>query len=256
VLTVHNVVRADGRRWRALLQRLERLVVGRADEVIATSGEIATQFAAVARRITTIAPVHEVATPGRTRDEVRRDLGLDSSTPLVVAVGRLHHQKGFDVLLEALAKVRQHRSIHAVIVGAGPEAPWLAASCQGLGLDELVTFAGHSERPVDELAAADVVVVPSRWESGPLVLLEAMSLGRPVVATPVGFVPELVRDGATGWLVPVEGTAELATAIEAALADPARAAEVGRAGQIAVLPRLDRRAGAAAVEAVYRRVMT
>ncbi len=173
----------------------------------------------------------------------------------MVAVGRLHHQKGFDVLLEALASVRVRRSVHAVVVGAGPEAPWLAASCHGLGLDEVVTFTGASQRPVDELAAADLVVIPSRWESGPLVLLEAMALARPVVATPVGFVPELVRDGETGWLVPVEEPAALAAAIEAALADPAGSAERGRAGRAAVAPRLDRRAGVAAVEAVYRRVL-
>jgi glycosyltransferase involved in cell wall biosynthesis len=256
VLTVHNVVLADGRRWTRVQQRLERFVVGRADEVIATSDEIAVRFKGVAPRITTIAPVHEVADAARTRAEVRAALGLDESTPLVVAVGRLHHQKGFDVLLEALAQVRSTRAVHAAIVGGGPEDAWLAATSQQLGLDGSVTFIGHSDRPVDELAAADLVVIPSRWESGPLVLLEAMSHGRPVVATPVGFVPDLVRDGETGWVVPVEAPGPLAAAIVTALADPAAAEEIGRAGQAAVRPRLDHAAAATAVEAVYRRVLT
>jgi glycosyltransferase involved in cell wall biosynthesis len=255
VLTVHNVVLADGRRWARVQQRMERVVVGRADEVIATSEEIAVRFAAIARRITTIEPVHQVAIPTRSRDAVRAALGLDGDVPLVVAVGRLHHQKGFDVLLEALRQVRSARPVHAAIVGGGPEAAWLAASSQRLGLAATVTFTGHSDHPVDELAAADLVVIPSRWESGPLVLLEAMSFGRPVVATPVGFVPELVKDGETGWVVPVEDPRALAGAIVAALADPAAAEARGRAGKAVVGPRLDHAAAATAVQQVYRRVL-
>ncbi len=94
-----------------------------------------------------------------------------------------------------------------------------------------VTFAGASPEAADELAAADVVAMCSLWESGPLVVAEALALGRPVVATPVGFVPEVIDDGVGGRIVPVGDPAALAAALGDVLADPVAAAGMAEAGR-------------------------
>ena len=96
------------------------------------------------------------------------------------------------------------------------------------GLEAVVALAGPSDNAPDELAAADVVVIPSVWESGPLVLAEALTLMRPVVATPVGLVPECIREGESGRIVPIGDARALADAVAALLADPAAAARHGR----------------------------
>jgi glycosyltransferase involved in cell wall biosynthesis len=117
-----------------------------------------------------------------------------------------------------------------------------------LGLEDVVVLAGPSPEAADELAAADVVAVPSLWESGPLVVAEALALGRPVVSTPVGFVPELIDDGESGRIVPVGDAEALASALGDVLCDPAAAEALGAAGRVAVDQRLgaDRLVGAVA----------
>ncbi|HEX2564676.1 MAG TPA: glycosyltransferase family 4 protein, partial [Acidimicrobiales bacterium] len=104
----------------------------------------------------------------------------------------------------------------------------------------------------DELAVADVVAIPSVWESGPLVLAEALELGRPVVATPVGLVPEVVREGESGRIVPVGDARALAAAISGLLADPTGAAVMAEAGRQAVERVWGADALVQATEALYR----
>jgi glycosyltransferase involved in cell wall biosynthesis len=245
VLTVHNVV-LDEVVGRAafVLRGLERSLARRVDRIIAVSQQIADDLAKAAPGvpIVTIGPLGPPPVPRRSVAEVRAALGaLDG--PLIVCVARLHPQKGLDVLLEAMPEIAGAvPTVHLAIVGEGPERAALEVLVERLRLDARVSFVVPSN-PADELAAADVVVIPSRWESGPLVLTEALLLERPVVATPVGSVTQLVTDGDTGWLVPVGEVGALASALIAALRDPdeaARRAAEGRArAEIVVDP--DRR---------------
>ena len=142
----------------------------------------------------------------------------------------------------------------AVIVGEGPDREDARAARRATPAwtGPSVRLAGPSANPADVLAAADVVVAPSVWESGPLVVAEARGLGRPVVATPLGFVPDLVIDGETGWIVPVGDAAALAKAIDDVLADPGAAGAVGEAGRRRVAEVLDPDRLIGEVEAVYR----
>jgi glycosyltransferase involved in cell wall biosynthesis len=137
------------------------------------------------------------------------------------------------------------------VVGEGPLEADLRRQAAVLGLGGAVRFA-PPVRPADELAAADVVAIPSRWESGPLVLTEAMALSRPVVATPVGTVTDLVVEGETGWLVPVDDAPALARALIAALADPIEARRRGAAGRQRAHDVVDAAARVSMVEAAYR----
>ena len=129
--------------------------------------------------------------------------GTRADVPLLVTVARFHPQKGLDTLLDALpAVVARVPGVRPLIVGEGPLDAQLRSQADRLGLTDCIVWAppGH---PADELGAADVVAIPSLWESGPLVLTEALALGRPVVATSVGIVRELIDDGVSGWIVPV-----------------------------------------------------
>ena len=145
--------------------------------------------------------------------------------------------------------------MRVVIAGEGPLEGDLQARLAALHLEGVVSLVGARPDAVDLLAAADVVVVASSWESGPLVLAEAMTLGRPVVTTPVGFATDLVDDGVTGRLVPVGDAAALAGALTAVLSDPGSAARMGAAGAGRVAAVLDRDNLVDEVAAVYHQVL-
>lgn len=234
VATLHNLVlpAAAGAATGAL-RALEAGLPARVDRTIVVSAEMARHFTGCrgADRIRVVAPVSDVPAPTRPRAEVRARLGVVPGQPLVVCVARLHPQKGLDVLLAATALLRPAvPGLRVAIVGGGPLEADLHAQAVGLGLDDTVVFAGPSPSAAEELAAADVVVVPSRWEGWPLVVAEALHLERPVVATSVGAVAEVVVDGVTGTLVPPSDPHRLAEALEAVLADRPAAASMARAG--------------------------
>lgn len=158
--------------------------------------------------------------------------------PLVVAVGKLVPLKGFDLLLRALALVRDRvASVRLTVAGSEDYATQaghgadLRAMAAELGLAASVVFAGE-RRPVAPLLAASAVVASaSRSEGFGRAVLEGMAASRPVVATAVGGVPELVEDGVTGLLVPPESPGALAEALLRLLADPAEGGRLGLAGR-------------------------
>ncbi len=150
-------------------------------------------------------------------------------------MARLHPQKGLSTLIEASLAPADRRGRRARrVVGEGPLAGDLTDQIRARGLEGTVLLAGPSDNAPDELAAADVVVIPSVWESGPLVLAEALVLCRPVVATPVGLVPEVIREGVSGRIVPIGDARALAAAVAALLADPVAAQRMAEAGRAAV----------------------
>jgi len=169
-------------------------------------------------------------------------------TPLLLSVGRLRAKKGHDTLLAACARLQaQGRAVAAEIVGYGEEADRLHALRDELGLAEAVHLRGKLARD-GVLAAygrASVYVQPSRIDADgdrdgiPNVLLEAMAMGLPVVATQVSGIPELVEDGVNGLLVPPDDPPALAQAIARLLDDPALASRLGEAARATVLARFD-----------------
>jgi len=167
----------------------------------------------------------------RSRELVRARLGVRSGELVALAIGRLRPVKGHDVLLKAWALLQQEQfPARLWIAGDGYWREWLWQRARELGLGRSVTFLGYRDDVPDLIQAADLVVSASRDESFGLVLLEGMALGRPVVATAVGGVPELVVDGETGLLVPPEDPEALATAVRRLLSDPVLAAQLGMAG--------------------------
>ena len=154
------------------------------------------------------------------RQPVRELLGLPTGSRLLVVVGRLSPEKGIDVFLDAISRFSlEENCIHAIIVGDGQERERLKAQAAALNVENNVHFVGFTKTPGDYLIDADIVVVPSRSEGIPNAVLEAMSMGKPVVATDVGGVPEIIEDGISGYLVPSEQPVLLADAIKIVLGD-------------------------------------
>jgi len=156
--------------------------------------------------------------------------------PRLAIVGRLIPIKGHDVLLRAVARAQERLpGLRLEIAGDGELEPELRATAARLGLDDAVAFLGRVA-PVDPvLECAEVVVVPSFGEGFGMVALEAMERGRPVIASAVGGLPEIVDEGRTGLLVPPGDVEALARAIAELADDPARAASMGEAGRARAL---------------------
>jgi glycosyltransferase involved in cell wall biosynthesis len=165
------------------------------------------------------------------RARARASLGVAPRTPLVLAAARHEYQKGLDVLLAALPAVLEAQPKARLFVAGreGNRTRELTAIVERLGLAESVTFLGFRRDVEDLLCAADVFVLPSRWEGLGSVLIEAMALRAPIVATDLGPVRETVGDR-TARIVPVEAPAELASAIVATLGDAAARAEMADQG--------------------------
>ncbi|MFD5702862.1 glycosyltransferase [Streptomyces lasiicapitis] len=184
---------------------------------------------------------------------------LSADAPLVVCVGRLCRQKGQDVLLRAWAEVVAGLpGARLVLVGDGPDAGVLREQVRGLGPvpSASVTFAGAADDAAPWYQAADVVVLPSRWEGMALAPLEAMACARAVLLTDVdGARESLPVAHHAHALVPPEDPAALAGALTALLRDPPLRDCLGGRGRAHVLDHHDVRRTAAAVEAVYRELL-
>ncbi|RME06219.1 MAG: glycosyltransferase family 1 protein, partial [Anaerolineae bacterium] len=169
------------------------------------------------------------ASPAETRARLADELGIPPDVPLLLAVGRLVEQKGFRYLLAALPAVwRDFPRAHVLIAGEGHLRGELEAQVRSLELDSQVHFPGIRGDVPDLLAAADVFVLPSLWEGLPIALLEAMGAGRPVVATRVEGVEDVLENGVNGLLVPPGDSAALAEAITRLLADADLRGVLGR----------------------------
>lgn len=157
---------------------------------------------------------------------------LPDDIPVVVAVGRLVRQKGIDVAIAALALVRaRHSDARLVVLGEGPLRDELSRAARAHGVEEAVSLPGRVGDVAWWLERADVVVHPARWEGFGLALLEAMLCARPIVASAVSSIPEIVVDGETGVLVRPDDPAAVAAAIGDLLDDPSRAKTLGEAGR-------------------------
>jgi len=166
------------------------------------------------------------------RAATRRSLGVPENSKLLVSLGRLRWQKGHDVAVRALAiLLRDDPGIRLAVVGDGPERSRLARLVERLGLRDAVRMTGTRRDVPDVLAAADCVLAPSRYEGFGLAVAEALAAGRPVVASRVDSLCELVEDGVSGLLVEPDDPAALAAGALRVLRDGSLAESLGRRGR-------------------------
>jgi len=224
VLTEHNTLAAVVRhktdlRWQAY-PSLARQFYPWADAIIAVSGAVASELVKTAALSTErVQVVHNpIVTPELM---TKANMPLDhpwfavGGPPVILSIGRLTEQKAFDVLIRAFALVRKNQPARLLILGDGEERPALEALITNLGLGADVSLAGFVQNPYPYLLRSKVFVLSSRWEGLPTVLVEALCLGAPIVATDCpGGSREILQDGRFGDLVPVENPFRLAEAIE------------------------------------------
>jgi L-malate glycosyltransferase len=168
----------------------------------------------------------------RNRWDVRRELEIGRECYLIGTVGRLVPVKGHECLLSAM-KIFLERVSDAklILVGDGPLREQLVRLASLLGIEKQVIFMGHQDKVYDLINAMDVFVLPSLHEGMPMVLLEALFLGRPVVASRVGGMPEVIGHGDGGVLIDPGNPEELAQNLSSLWQDRPRAEQLGRAGK-------------------------
>lgn len=237
----------------------DRLLAALATQIVVNSDAVARRFAGTpGRKVERIYNGVDLSrfAPGLPASALRSRLGLPDGAPVVGSVGRFVAYKGYGHLLEAARVVREKRpEVRWVLVGDGELRGDLEAQCRRLELDGTVQFTGWQDAIPAYLALFDVFVLPSLGEHFGRVLIEAMAMAKPVVATRGGGVPEIVLDGTTGILVAPGDAAALGAAVEALLADPARATRLGEAGRQRAMSEFSLTRHLDAVAALYGRLI-
>ncbi len=223
-----------GRAKRAVFRSIERSLASSTHRLIAVSTSEAQTIEASgivdAARVRT---VPNGIDPARVEGAAPVDLaafGLDPERPVAAVVGLLYSAKGQDLALEALP-TEGLEGLQLLFVGPGDQGP-LTELAARLGVERRVAFAGARDDVPSILAAVDFLLLPSRWEGMPYVVLEAMAASRPVVATPVDGARDLVEDGVNGYLAASISATALADAMRRAVLDGrGRRASLGQAGR-------------------------
>ena len=188
--------------------------------------------------------------------ELRASLGIPPGVPVIGAVGRLDIQKAHERLIEAARKLTDAgQDAIYLIVGEGVERPRLESLARNLGLSDRVLLPGYRSDIKPFLAIMDLFVLPSRREGTPMALLEAMAMRKPVVATAVGGVPDVLTDGIDGIMLPESGVGGLSDALLRLLRDPALALQMARSGRRRVENEFSSRRMASRYEDMYRRCL-
>ena len=190
--------------------------------------------------------------PRRSRDEVRRELGLGAEA-MIVHLSNLRPVKRIDLLLDAVARVQPREAFKLVILAGGDFAPF-AEQVRRLGIGDRVIVRENVLEIEDYLRAADLGLFSSSAESFCLSLLECMWFGCPSVSTSVGGIPEVVESGVSGLLVAAGDADALARGVESLLSDPAKRAALGRAAQQRARTLFSAEAIVPRYEELYRRV--
>jgi glycosyltransferase involved in cell wall biosynthesis len=177
-----------------------------------------------------------------------------SGSPTIICVGRLSPEKGQTGLLRAFARMRsKHPGAVLRLVGDGPDRDVLERLALELAIESAVTFAGRlpEQDTLAEIARADMLVLPSFMEGLPIVLMEAMALGVPVISSRVAGIPELVSDGKTGLLFAPSNWDELAQCIERLLSDRALGETLAQNGKWKITSEFDTRKSATTLGGLF-----
>lgn len=235
VSTCHNWL-GESRAMR-LYARLDKLVLRGFDAVAGVSEDVTRELLAhvdgrKVRKIENGVDMLKFGTP-LDKSQAKKQMGFDER-PLVGFVGRLSRGKGVSDLLRAVRMLlAEGLDFHTLIVGSGEREEALKAEVRDLGLGDSVTFTGNRDDTPLIYAALDVFVLPSMKEAFPLVVLEAMAAGAPIVATTVGDVPRMIEHDVSGLLTGPGDAASLGLAVRTLLLDRDKAEHLGRAAHAA-----------------------
>lgn len=259
VTTVHGWVHHT---WRTgLYYALDRWALRRYERVICVSDDLADEcrrFGVPPERVVQIDNAIDVEEFARRLSlaDAKRRLDWPAERLLIGAVGRLAEEKGFDVLIRAVARLAaEGRDVGLAIAGDGPEHARLTQLVAELGVADRVRLLGFVADPTALYEAMDVYALSSRREGLPNVLLEAMAFEVPIVAARVAGVPKLVDDGASGLLIPAEDLDALVATLGRLCEDAALRRRLGQTGRETVVNRFSFAARMAKIAAVYNDVL-
>ena len=246
-----------------LYRHVDLMVLRRFSRIVAVSDSVRRELVGASLSPDRIRVVHNGIDVARFADGASRRAiewrgrFAAESVPVILAVSRLYSQKGLEYFIQSAVQVRRAMpKVRFWIAGDGMLRKKLEALVRKLGLEETVTLLGHQDDIAAIMAASDVFIMPSLGESFANALLEAMALAKPVIATSVGGIPEVVRDGETGWLVPPRQPAALAEAVLQVLRDPDGAARIATRGRDFVASRFAASHIASRMAEVYREVVS
>jgi glycosyltransferase involved in cell wall biosynthesis len=236
-----RAAQASARRWR-VMPEIARRWYPRADAILAVSHGVAVDLAATLglareRIAVTGNPVVTPDLQARARERLDHPWLRPGEPPVVLGVGKLKPQKGFDVLVDAFARARAKRPLRLVILGQGPERARLLDRARRLAVAEDVALPGFVANPFAWMARCGVFALSSRFEGLPGVLIQALACGCPVVSTDCPSGPaEILEPGAVAPRVPVGDAVALGDALLRALDAPAsdRDARLARAAEYSV----------------------
>jgi len=276
VVTIHHLARTTLKAVEASLLRrvrnlrgeialsplIEPLCMKRADRIIAvsqfTKRDITSVFDIPESKIAIIHHgVHpeDFVFPEEARVKLRSTLGINSQ-PMILFAGKLAPRKGVDILLRALPQVLREMEVKLVLAGSGNQRDYQQLA-EALGISDKLRFLGRV--PDDTLrllfSSCDLFVLPSRLEGLGIVILEAMAAGKPVVATNVGGIPELIESGQNGILVETNNERELASAIVKVLSDNSLARTIGENNMKKMRERFSWKVAAQKTERVYNELI-
>lgn len=249
-VVVHEHTSYGGATHRARL--LYRWWIGRlATRVVCVSEDVAAHVCRLGVPAEKVIVVpNAVTTQGHmTRAEARQALRLDPSEFVIGIVGRLRTEKRHDLLLHALAHLRSEIKVLLCVIGDGPRREMLESLADRLGVGDSVVWIGERTDAPALYAAFDITVLCSDFEGLPLAALESLAAGVPVVATEVGGLPALLRDGG-GVLVPAGDSVSLADALNRLIDDATLREELGSSGQVSVMAKNSPEAATALLEGV------
>ncbi len=240
-ITIHTARSADDmggkKRLKQIYEVLCRLLYPRAQHIVAVSNAVAqdtTTYFKIKKPIKVI--YNPVVTPSlysKSTDEAVHSFYQDKTAPVLLAIGRLTTQKDFGTLLRAFAEVRKRTPAKLLILGDGEDRGMLETLANDLGITPDLSMPGFVDNPYPYIKQADALVSSSAWEGLPTVLIEALALGTPVVASDCpGGSSEILEGGKYGQLVEMKNSTALANAILETLSAPHDKSQLQARGQL------------------------
>jgi glycosyltransferase involved in cell wall biosynthesis len=259
VYTEHNLQE----RYHSITQWANAATYKWNDRVLAVSGEVAASIerSGLQRRTRVITlpngiPVEQVRAEAQDSSRARADLNIPPNDLVVGAVAVFRAQKRLDDWLRVAARIAAHRrNVTFLLVGGGPLEADVRARIDALGLKRCVRAPGFRHDGRRLMGAMDVFLMTSEFEGLPIALLEAMSLGKPVVSTRVGGIPEVLEDGVTGFFAPVGAIDELAGRVMRLLDDDVLRMRFGRAAAATIEAAYHVKRRVEAIEHLYHEVL-
>ena len=251
--TAHNTVVCEG----AVRRSVHRALSWMSTRVIACSEEVGRvmreqDHLRKSRLVVISNGINIDRLAGASGEGVRAEFGVAPDSLLIGVIGRLHPAKGHPDLFAAMARLRDEGlRPTCLVIGSGTSRSELEEESKRLGLADQIVFTGQRSDVPRLLAGLDILAMPSRWEGLPIALLEAMAMSRPIVATRVSGIPEVIQDGDNGLLVPPSNPEALAGALRRLLTDRSLREKLGRRAYQTMCERYDVARTARAYEELY-----